>query len=97
VHALEKELAAMAPSGLVETNAGVRSCMIEYEQREMTLPALLGAIKAADAAIGNVKVGGHAGGRARMGGQGLSCLLRLSRHRACCRRALLRRRPAPDP
>jgi allophanate hydrolase subunit 1 len=46
----------MAPLGLVETNAGVRSCMIEYEQRQMTLPVLLETIQKADTAIGNVKV-----------------------------------------
>lgn len=44
----------MAPKGLVETCAGVRSCMVEYEQRELPLPALLAAIEAADASIGDV-------------------------------------------
>ena len=55
IHALEKQLAKMAPEGLVEFNAGVRSCMIEYDLRRITLPALLDAIAEADAAIGNVK------------------------------------------
>ena len=54
----------MAPVGLVECNAGVRSLMIEYEQRNLTLPALLDVIKTADAAIGNVAVRG--GARARV-------------------------------
>jgi len=53
---MEKKLVEMAPAGLVETNAGVRSCMIEYDQRIMPLPSLLAAIKEADAAIGNVHV-----------------------------------------
>lgn len=59
VHALEKELASRNLSGLVETNAGVRSCMIEYDQRKMPLPTLLNNIREADAAIGDVHVSVH--------------------------------------
>ena len=63
VHALERELASMGVAGLVETNAGVRSCMIEYEQRVLPLPGLLDAVTRADASIGDVSVrhGGAAG------------------------------------
>jgi allophanate hydrolase subunit 1 len=54
VHCLEKELAAASKNGLVETNAGVRSVMIEYDARALSLPDLLASIEAADAAIGDV-------------------------------------------
>ncbi|KIZ06735.1 UreA carboxylase [Monoraphidium neglectum] len=54
IHALEKELAALSLAGLVETSAGVRSVMIEYDQRALVLPDLLDAIARADGAIGNV-------------------------------------------
>jgi urea carboxylase len=54
IHCLEKQLAAADLAGLVETNAGVRSVMIEYDARTLSLPGLLAAIEAADAAIGDV-------------------------------------------
>lgn len=54
IHCLEKQLAAADLAGLVETNAGVRSVMIEYDARTLSLPSLLAAIEAADAAIGDV-------------------------------------------
>lgn len=54
IHCLEKELAAAAAPGLVETNAGVRSVMIEYDARHLSLPDLLALIERADAAIGDV-------------------------------------------
>jgi urea carboxylase len=54
IHCLEKELAAAATTGLVETNAGVRSVMIEYDARQLSLPDLLALIEKADAAIGDV-------------------------------------------
>jgi len=55
IHCLEQQLAAAKAPGLVETNAGVRSCMIEYDQRSLALPQLLELIQKADAAIGDVK------------------------------------------
>jgi urea carboxylase len=54
IHCLEKELAAANKPGLVETNAGVRSVMIEYDARTLSLPDLLALIDSADAAIGDV-------------------------------------------
>lgn len=54
IHALEKQLAAAGAPGLVETNAGVRSVMIEYEPRLLPLPGLLALVEGADAAIGDV-------------------------------------------
>lgn len=54
IHCLEKELAAAAATGLVENNAGVRSVMIEYDARHLSLPDLLALIERADAAIGDV-------------------------------------------
>jgi hypothetical protein len=56
IHCLEEQLAAAKAPGLVETNAGVRSCMIEYDQRSLALPQLLQLIQKADASIGDVKV-----------------------------------------
>jgi urea carboxylase len=55
IHCLERALATAAHDGLVETNAGVRSVMIEYDARRLTLPALLSAVLAADASIGDVE------------------------------------------
>lgn len=54
IHCLEKELAAAGIAGLVETNAGVRSVMIEYDARKLSLPDLLAHVESADAAIGDV-------------------------------------------
>lgn len=41
VHELEQHLAGMKLDGLVETSPGVRSVMIEYDQRRLPLPKLL--------------------------------------------------------
>lgn len=85
IHALEKQLASMAAVGLVETNAGVRSCMIEYELRQIALPALLDLITRADAAIGDVAV--------RRRGAGLRllyadcCMDCMGQHADCCMHA----------
>lgn len=54
IHCLEQQLAARNVAGLVETNAGVRSVMIEYDARKLSLPSLLGLISSADAHIGDV-------------------------------------------
>ncbi|KAI8468536.1 MAG: allophanate hydrolase subunit 2-domain-containing protein [Monoraphidium minutum] len=54
IHAMEKALTALAPPGLVECSAGVRSMMIEYDLRTLPLPGLLDVITKADASIGNV-------------------------------------------
>lgn len=54
IHCLEKQLAAANKPGLVETNAGVRSVMIEYDARSLSLPELLALIESADASIGDV-------------------------------------------
>eukprot|EP00878_Enallax_costatus_P006672 GHUV01006994.1.p1 GENE.GHUV01006994.1~~GHUV01006994.1.p1 ORF type:complete len:992 (+),score=332.89 GHUV01006994.1:1132-4107(+) len=54
IHCLEQQLAAANAQGLVETNAGVRSVMIEYDARQLPLPDLLTLIRKADAAIGDV-------------------------------------------
>lgn len=54
IHCLEQQLAAANVSGLVETNAGVRSVMIEYDARQLTLPDLLKLVSTADARIGDV-------------------------------------------
>lgn len=55
VHALEQWLAANNVPGLVETNPGVRSCMVEYDQRLLPLPQLLELLKKADAALPHVQ------------------------------------------
>jgi allophanate hydrolase subunit 1 len=54
IHCLEQQLAAANVTGLVETNAGVRSVMIEYDTRQLALPDLLALISKADAEIGDV-------------------------------------------
>ena len=41
IHELEKHLAGQGIQGLVETSPGVRSCMIEYDQRVLPLATLL--------------------------------------------------------
>jgi hypothetical protein len=49
------------PLLLLSSVTGVRSCMIEYDQRKLSLPALLDLIERADAAIGDVQVRRPAG------------------------------------
>lgn len=41
IHELEKYLKDQGVEGLVETSPGVRSVMIEYDQRRLPLPRLL--------------------------------------------------------
>ncbi len=41
VHELEQYLAARKVEGLIETSPGVRSVVIEYDQRRLPLPKLL--------------------------------------------------------
>ncbi len=41
-------------SGLVETNPGVRSCMIEYDQRLLPLQDLIGILTTAEAELSTV-------------------------------------------
>ena len=41
VHEMERHLAGLQLAGLVETSPGVRSVLIEYDQRALPLPRLL--------------------------------------------------------
>ncbi|CAD7701958.1 unnamed protein product [Ostreobium quekettii] len=54
VHMLEKWLADRKVEGLVETNPGVRSCMIEYDQVKLPLSSLLSLLDEAESALPDV-------------------------------------------
>ncbi|KAK9905055.1 hypothetical protein WJX75_008745 [Coccomyxa subellipsoidea] len=51
VHELEGYLADKAVPGIVETSPGVRSCMIEYDQRVLPLGELLSLLEATERAL----------------------------------------------
>ncbi len=52
VHEVEQYLAAKGVDGLIETSPGVRSVMIEYDQRRLPLSKLLAVRRAAPPAPG---------------------------------------------
>lgn len=54
VHALEEWFKRRAHPGVVETNPGVRSCMIEYEPRLLPLPDMLALLELADSELPDV-------------------------------------------
>lgn len=62
VQAARADVAPRCPclqiEGVVETNPGVRSCMIEYDQRRISLAKLMETIELADSQLPSAKVSG---------------------------------------
>ena len=48
-----------AVPGLLETSPGVRSCMIEYDQRVLPLAKLLALLEQVEGEMPSVSAGGH--------------------------------------